>query len=178
MRLFIAIPLSQQVKKRLLDCQTIDGIKWQRPDQIHLTLKFLGDTDENLIGDLKEGLGKIDLPEFSLAINGFGYFPKGKQPRILWAGISSNSMLEKLHQEVEEICIKLGFESEQRKFKPHITVGRIKKATKRAVVKFVNQHNKFHISDVSIKEFVLYESKLNPKGARHLRLETFQLGNT
>lgn len=177
MRLFIAIPMPEWVKEQLLERQSIEGVKWQRPDQIHLTLKFLGNTDIDLIGDLKKNLGKIELPEFSLAINGFGYFPKGKQPRVLWAGIESHKLLEKLHQEVEEICNKLGFESEARKFKPHITVGRVKQATKRTVDQFLNRHDQFRISDVPVTEFVLYESKLNPEGAKYLRLKTFQLKN-
>lgn len=175
MRLFIAIPLPQQVKEQLLDRKAIDGVKWQRPDQMHITLKFLGDTDIDLIGDLKEGLGNIEFPEFSLMINGFGYFPEGKQPKVLWAGIDRSRLLEKLYQEIEEVCNRLGFESETRSFKPHITIGRIKRASKEVVDQFINQHKQVQIPDIPVEEFALYESKLNPKGAKYLRLQTFQL---
>lgn len=176
MRLFVAIPLPEFVKKNLGDLQQpIEGVRWQQQSQLHITLKFLGDTDRDRIQDLQTHLSKIDRPSFSITISGFGYFPEGKQPRVLWAGIEKNKPLTKLYREVEQHCTALGFEEDARSFKPHITIARTDGVPKRDVMSFINQHKQFRISDVPVDEFVLYESKLDPDGAKHSRLKTFEL---
>lgn len=177
MRLFIALPILKSVKRKLANLQqSIDGVRWQQESQIHLTLKFLGETDQSETQNLKTHLKSIAVPGFSITLNGFGYFPHGKQPRVLWARVKNNNSLTKLHREIEKTCVELGFEAENRPFKPHITIARVNGASKREIMSFVNQHKQFQISDVSVEEFVLYESKLSPKGAKHVRLKTFSLG--
>lgn len=176
MRLFVAIPVPESVKKRLGDLQQpIEGVRWQQQGQLHITLKFLGDTDRDRAQDLQAHLDEIDCSVFSMTLNGFGYFPKGKHPRVLWAGIEKNKSLKTLYNEVERQCTALGFEKESRSFKPHITLARTDGVPKRNIMSFINQHKQFRISDVAVEEFVLYESKLNPDGAKHSRVKTFEL---
>lgn len=176
MRLFIAVPLQDAVIRQFADLQQpIDGLRWQDPDQLHLTLKFLGETDPERVPEIHQNLCQIELPTFSMTIKGFGYFPKGKQPRVLWSGINKNEPLEKLQQLVEETCTAMGFDAETRPFKPHITIARIDGGSKRDVMSFINQHKKFRIPDVAVDEFVLYESKLSSDGATHIRKKSFSL---
>lgn len=176
MRLFVAIPIPESVKKSLGDLQQpIEGVRWQQKDQLHITLKFLGDTDRDRVQDLQAHLNEINCSAFSITLNGFGYFPNSKQPRVLWAGIEKNKSLIKLYREVERQCTNLGFEEETRSFKPHITIARTDGVPKRDIMSFINQHKQFCISDVPVEEFVLYESKLHPEGAKHSRVKTIEL---
>lgn len=176
MRLFVAIPLPGYVKQQLARLrQPIDGIRWQDKEQLHLTLKFLGDTRKERFVKLKEALEDIEISSFTITIKGFGYFPEGEQPRVLWAGIDENDTLTVLYKTVESTCQNLNFEAESRPFRPHVTIARIKDTPKRDVVSFINQHKQFRISDVEIDEFVLYESKLQQDGAKHSRRKTFKL---
>ncbi|HET6527662.1 MAG TPA: RNA 2',3'-cyclic phosphodiesterase, partial [Balneolaceae bacterium] len=118
----MAIPLPAFAKQQLVDLQEpIRGLRWQKPEQFHLTLKFLGDVSGDKIPAFQAAFSKIQLPAFSLSLQGLGYFPKGKKPRILWAGIEQNESLSRLRDEVEQICISQGFEAEKHPFKPHIT---------------------------------------------------------
>ena len=176
MRLFIAIPLPKGIKQQLLDLQQpIDGMRWQPQEQMHLTLKFVGEVDKTTASELQEELDKIDHTEFSITIAGIGYFPEGKQPKVVWAGIKKNVVLEKLHQKVEDHCETIGIAPENRPYKPHVTIARIKSTSKRAVTSFINKHKKFTLSEIPVNEFVLYESKLHPDGASHHQLQTYLL---
>ena len=176
MRLFIAVPLPDAVTDQFADLQQpIDGLRWQDPDQLHLTLKFLGETEPERVPEIHQNLSQVEAPAFSMTIKGFGYFPKGKQPRVLWSGINKNKSLEKLQQFIEQTCTSMGFDAETRSFKPHVTIARIDGTPKQEVMSFINQHKKFRISDVPVDEFVLYESKLSSEGAIHIRKKSFKL---
>lgn len=176
MRLFIAIPLPEPVRRRLSDLkQSIEGVRWQRQKQLHITLKFLGDTPEEHLNSLVDELQGIDYQTFTIIIKGFGSFPRGGDPRVLWAGISDPAKLTKLHARIEEKCIAMGYKAEARPFKPHITLGRIKSASKQDILSFINQHKQVVIPEIAVTEFVLYESKLRPGGAVHKKMEHFPL---
>lgn len=178
MRLFIALPIPSSAKKRLGELhQPIEGVRWQQEGQIHLTLKFLGETDPERAQDLKNDLQNITMPAFDISIQGFGYFSQDKQPRVLWADIKKSAPLKNLQKAVELKCQELGFKAESRAFKPHITIARINGGANCDIMSFINQHKRFQISDIPIEEFVLYESKLNAEGAKHIRLKAFPLVN-
>lgn len=176
MRLFLAIPMPDSVTERLIDLQhPIEGVRWEQSEKFHITLKFLGDTKADGAQKLQSALNTIEIPSFSIALSGLGYFPRGRQPRVLWAGVKKNDPLQKLHSEIENKCTDLGFDPENRSFKPHITIGRVKGASKDEITAFLKEHDQFQIHEVQVDEFVLFESKLFPDGAKHLRKETFNL---
>ncbi len=176
MRLFIAIPLPQGVKQKLLDLQQpINGVRWQSQEQMHLTLKFVGEVDTTTASELREELDNITYPGFLMTIEGIGYFPDGQQPKVVWAGIKENANLQELHKNVEDRCKKKGIAPENRPYKPHVTIGRTKNTSKQAVTSFINKYNSFILPDIPVNEFALYESKLHPDGARHHRLQTYLL---
>lgn len=177
MRLFIAISLPDPVRRRLSDLkQSIEGVRWQRQKQLHITLKFLGDTPEERLNPLVNKLQGVDQQAFVISIKGLGYFPKGRRdPRILWAGVSNHTKLVRLHSRIEEKCVAMGYKAEGHPFKPHITLGRIKNTAKRDILSFINQHKRFVIPEIAVTKFVLYESKLRSEGAVHKKIEHFPL---
>lgn len=104
-------------------------MKWVRPENIHLSLKFLGDVDESreaeLVAALKQAAGKRHEPRpLTLQITGFGVFPDYRRPQVLWAGVTPEPNLEFLQHGVEQAFGPLGFPTEARAFRPHVTVGR------------------------------------------------------
>lgn len=179
MRLFVAIPLPKFVRCRLSEVkQPIEGVRWQRPDQLHVTLKFLGDVSEQRTSLLISELKDIHHHAFTMTIKGFGYFSRGSSPVVLWAGISNSKELHKLYQRVEERCVGMGFQPESRAFKPHVTVGRMQGVSESDVISFINEHRQFVIPKVEVNEFVLFESTLDPGGAVHEKAERFQFNTS
>lgn len=179
MRLFIANPLPKAVKKRLADLsQPIEGVRWQKGRQYHLTLKFLGETDESKTEELKQKLGEIDFKTFSITLDHLGYFPRHRRPKVLWVGIKESEKVVKLYEKIEEKCVSIGFKADNRTFRPHITLARTKSARKRDVMSFINEHKQFRIPKIAVNNFVLYQSKLHSDGAKHIRLKTFPFKNS
>jgi 2'-5' RNA ligase len=176
MRLFIAIPLSENLKSKMTRIQKpVEGIKWQGRDQLHLTLRFLGEASPDRLSVLRNQLGNIEQAPFRLNINGTGVFPNMRSPRIIWAGVKKSEPLDDLHEAVEKQCCSVGFDAEKRSFKPHITFGRVKSAS----VKVVKELLESGQPEVSLSEiancFNLYRSETHPEGAAHSIIETYPL---
>ncbi|HEX6981836.1 MAG TPA: RNA 2',3'-cyclic phosphodiesterase [Balneolaceae bacterium] len=177
MRCFVAVPFLETVKQQLGVLQEpVKGLRWQKINQLHITLKFLGDVSEDKVKALQTEFSKIKMPAFSLSLQGLGYFPKGKRPRVLWAGVEENQSLRKLRDKVEGICVSAGFKAGARPFMPHITLARVKGASGDEVESLITRNQQLKIHDIPVDEFVLYESKLHSMGAEHIRLKSFGLG--
>ncbi len=101
-------------------------VKWVRPEGLHLTLKFLGDVDDGSEPSLRDGLGQVcnDTRSVTVHIEGFGVFPDFQRPRVVWAGVAPDPALELLQHRVEQVFAPLGFPTEARAFRPHLTLGR------------------------------------------------------
>lgn len=176
MRLFIAIPLPEDVKQRLEELQQpVEGIRWQQSRQYHLTLRFVGEVDNDVAQTIQNRLKAVGVAPFSFDLNGPGYFPEHKYPRVLWIGVEEVPALMKLQSEIEQVCQDAGLKSETRDFKPHITLGKVKGASKRDVMSFINQHKQFRMTNIPISEFILYSSRLHSSGAIHKPLERYSL---
>lgn len=176
MRLFIAVPLPDKVKDALLEIrEPIEGVRWQNPEQMHLTLKFLGDTPRQEISGIEQELKQLAAEPFSMDISGVGQFPKSGPPRVVWAGVSDNELLLQLQAEVEKRCSKLGFPPEDREYHPHITLARVKNNRNSAIEELIHRHSDFSLNDIPVDRLVLYESQLQPEGAVHNPLTSFTL---
>lgn len=181
MRLFIAIDLPEVLIKKIKILQ--DEIKrgcrarvsWSIPENIHLTLKFLGEVQEGKIDDIKEKIedaGKGVGP-FLLSVNGIGYFPNPHRPRVIWVGIKTyDNMLNTLYERLESGLKELGFEKEDRRFHPHLTLGRIKEITRKTALKGMpdNLNGSDELGKFKAEGICLYKSELNPKGAVYTKL--------
>lgn len=134
MRLFVAVEFPQAVRRRAwratAPLREADlPVKWVGPERLHLTLKFLGETDEARVPALGEALDRAAgaAGPLELRLAGVGAFPSLQAPRVLWIGVEGPPELERLHEAVDEALAELGFERERRDFHPHVTLGRARR---------------------------------------------------
>ena len=133
-RIFIALELPEEVKKEILEIQRQLVIKdakirWVSKENTHLTLKFLGGVEESLMPNIYETINRASksFNSFQLNLSNAGLFPNKGRPKIIWAGIGGRtSELESLSENCDSAMHRIGFKRENRKFKPHVTIGRIK----------------------------------------------------
>jgi len=168
-RLFIAIDFPSEIKEGLSSlCYGLPGAKWIDIDQVHLTLRFIGEVDGGVFRDIRSVLGNVIAEEFSLEIKGVGCFPLRKAPRVLWAGVEKSESMLRLKQKIDSQLIRLGIEPEKRKFSPHITLARFRqKPSSGRVANFLAGNGLFTLPEFPVSEFHLYSSVLSPKGATH-----------
>ncbi|MCX5702566.1 MAG: RNA 2',3'-cyclic phosphodiesterase [Candidatus Omnitrophica bacterium] len=190
MRAFIAIELSQEIKDSLSQLQerlksSQADVKWVSPQNIHLTLKFLGEVDESKlekIGEILETL-KADKTPFYMRLSSVGAFPKTNYPRVIWAGIDKgDTETKEIAKFLEEKIAKLGIPAEDRPFSSHITIGRVKSGLNReGLVKKLNESvNHFAKANLEfqVEKITLFKSTLTPKGPVYEILKEVSLTTT
>lgn len=172
-RLFVAVPLPDNIKKSLLQLKVnIPGAKWSQDDQLHITIKFIGEVDGRIFHDIRNKLAEIDVDQFSLQIKGSGSFPPGNSskrsmPKVLWAGFDDITLLTKLRNKIESILAECEIKRKGRKFTPHVTLARLKNSHFHSIKDFLVVHSTFRSEIFNVEEFRLYSSKLLPGGAVH-----------
>jgi 2'-5' RNA ligase len=168
-RLFIAIDLPEDVKDSIQDLyMAIPGARWVGSDQLHLTLRFIGDVDEPALERIVENLDTVNFEPFSIFPYGVGCFPLRRKPNVLWAGIKESPELRHLRAAVERAVVKSGVEPDRRNFHAHITMARLgDDAPLSRITDFLQAHALFAAAPVEVCEFHLYSSTLNPDGAIH-----------
>lgn len=172
MRLFVAIPLPEDVQERLsLLCSGIAAARWVEPENMHLTLRFLGEVDGGQAADVDSALGGIKVPAFDLNLNGIGQFGDGRKVRTLWVGVEPHELLMRLQTKVENAVQRAGLPPEGRKYKPHITLARFKSNPGPKLGRYLCENSLFRLGPIPVNDFALYSSFLSPKGAIH-RVET------
>lgn len=183
-RAFIAIEIPDEIREKISDLQSslknLGGrISWTKPKNIHLTLKFLGDTDEMLIDEIASELNKIaaSINQFQIHVEEIGAFPNFRRPRVLWIGAKSeNEELNSLAQQIENSMETLGLKKEARKFSGHLTLGRIKDSTGiQPVMDRLQKNQNFEAGLFHVKEFFLIKSELHPAGSIYTKLKNFEL---
>ena len=168
MRLFVALDLPEAVRDRVAQlAYGLPGARLIPSEQLHLTLSFLGDVNEDRLPDIKERLAAIDVPLFSLQLKGVGFFPPRKQPRVVWVGVVANIELNQLQAKVQSSLLSTGLYLEKRNFLPHITLARLQNTPVSRVGRFLVQYSLFMTPVFQVRTFSLYSSVLNPKGAKH-----------
>jgi 2'-5' RNA ligase len=176
LRLFIAIDIPDDI--RTLICGmggSIPGARAVPTDQLHLTLKFLGDTDSGLLPDIKEALGSIEYAPFRVCLKRVGHFPPRGNPRVLWAGIDPVTEVTALRNKVEKALTETGIDRDHRKFSAHVTLARLKNSPLNRISHFLAGNSLFETPPFTVREFHLYASSLSGKGAVHTVLATFPL---
>jgi 2'-5' RNA ligase len=173
MRSFIALKIDPEVKKNLtkmiLQFEKVSSrVKWVQPSAMHLTLKFLGDIDRVKAEKLMNILDKISAKysPFDLSCSGIGTFPiKSRNPKVIWAGITNNSFIKGIYEDIEAEAQKIGFPKEKRSFHAHLTLGRVKKRaeTQKLVPELERTKNK-DFGKTKVNELILFESTLTPQG--------------
>lgn len=165
-RLFVALDLPESAKSTLIRlCHGVPGAKWRRPDQLHLTLRFIGEVDGAMARDIADALGRIEAPAFDLNIRGVGHFGDARRLRVLWAGVDPQPALKRLQSKVARALQEVGLEAEHRKFHPHITLARLQGARMDDITRFECISGGYGAVPVTIDSFVLYSSYLSGEGA-------------
>ncbi|MFP4025250.1 MAG: RNA 2',3'-cyclic phosphodiesterase [Thiohalospira sp.] len=171
-RTFIAvkIPVSKQTAEKIQDIKSElqhEKLKWVEIFNMHITLFFAGDTDEDMIQKISTGLEDVLKSKKSLTLKGkgIGVFKNLNNPRVLWLGIEKSDSLQNLKSEIDRMMEKLGFEIENRPFKPHLTLGRIKSINdKRKLKQVLDDYEDIEFQYFKIDKVFFYESKLTPEG--------------
>jgi 2'-5' RNA ligase len=165
MRLFVALPLPEELRDRLGGLSGgMDNTRWVDPDNLHLTLRFLGELDGRQARDMAAELSGIDAPAFDMELKGLGTFGSGKKVQALWVGVDGPEPLYRLQTKVEQAAQRIGLAGERRRFKPHVTIARFKGPPGRKLGDFLQAHGLFASGPIYVDRFQLISSQLTPKG--------------
>lgn len=169
MRLFVAIPLPGDLRARLSGFAAgVPKARWVAPENLHLTLRFIGEVDKAQARDVDAALTQISLPAFSLSLAGVDRFGAGEKVRSLWVGVEESTELSRLHGKVEHAVQRSGLPPAGRKFKAHVTLARFTSTRGGPGVKLHNYlagHALFRSAPFAVREFVLFSSFLSHNGA-------------
>lgn len=175
-RSFIAVELPEIVRRQIesltLELKKSDApVGWVRPEGIHLTFKFLGNISPEMVEQIKPVLAGIGSRTGPMHVQpaGCGAFPTIKQPRVIWVGLRGESQpLIELQKEVESAMMPFGFKPEERPFRPHLTLGRVRgRQGLLALQQILLASREFTAEAFDVTELVLYKSELRPDGARY-----------
>jgi RNA 2',3'-cyclic 3'-phosphodiesterase len=175
-RLFVGIELPETVKASLLRLEAgIPGAHWQTADQLHLTVRFIGEVDGAVFDDVATALGPIDEPGFDVEVKGVGIFGTLKRARTLWAGIPDNPALNHLQEKIESALVRAGLAPETRKYHPHITLARLGNPSKHRLQDFLAANDGLVVPPFPVSHFTLFSSFVTNKGSIYTIEETFPL---
>lgn len=173
-RLFVAIRPPEAIRDALIDLmEGVDNARWQDEDQLHLTLRYVGETDPHTADDLAEALSSIRVEPFELRVSGVDFFERKGIPHTLWAGIAPSEPLQRLQRKVERACTSVGLVSETRKFAPHITMARLN-ASCGPSAPFLARNTGLSLGPWPVEDYILYESHLRPQGSLYEPIVTYR----
>ena len=174
-RLFIAIRPPEFVRDALVDAmEGIEGARWVDEENLHLTLRFVGEVERPAANDLAAALARIDWPRFELRIEGVGHFSRKGEAKALWARIPPSDPLEGLRQKVESACEAAGLGRETRRFTPHVTLARLNRSSG-PIGGWLSSFGDMRAGPWEVTEFTLYESHLGHTGSFYEPVTTFAL---
>lgn len=176
-RLFVAIPLPETIQIQLSMLQSgLQGARWISPENIHLTLRFIGEVRNDLASDIDMALDEIRAPAFDLELDGIGNFARGKHPHALWVAVGKSEPLLHLQAKIESALVRLGLDPEARKYTPHVTVARLKDVRKGRVEDWAAAHGAFRTPPFPVDRFALFSSHLKSEGALYIEEASYPLG--
>jgi 2'-5' RNA ligase len=183
-RSFVAIELTQETREKLVIIQeqlkqSQAKVRWVNPNGIHLTLKFLGNIHPAQVDEIAETAAREveNEPPLTLRPSGLGAFPSLSNPRVLWVGIQGEvERLRNIQTCLENTLERLGFGREQRPFRPHLTLGRLKdRRSKQRLVHAIDTLQLPEFDSFDVTEIILYKSDLRPTGAIYTKLHRMSL---
>lgn len=191
MRLFVALDIEDAIRQRIT--RFLEGVrgfapdaKWVRPESLHLTLKFIGESEK--LAEIRDALAKVGGNAVTVSFRSTGFFPTPRAARVFCVGIESDARLAQLAQSIDAALTLLGIESEKRAYTPHLTLARGEMRSRRPKSKANAFGNLFaHLQEklvalsppdfgtMTARQFYLYESKLKPTGSVYTKLHDFKL---
>jgi 2'-5' RNA ligase len=174
-RLFVAIRPPAAIRAQLLDLMGgIAGARWQSEDQLHLTLRFIGEVDGRLADDIDTALQSVRHPPFEISLAGLGAFDRRGQATALWAGIAPHGPLKALHKKIDHALERAGLAPERRAYLPHITLARFGRGGG-PLQPLLASAGGIAGAPFPVTEFRLYESRLTPAGADYTPIARYSL---
>jgi len=181
-RAFIAVDLkaNEKIAKVLEELKSaLPSLKLVDQANLHITLKFLGDTEESLIPDIKKTIERatIGLSPFTISLIGTGAFPSKSKIRVIWIGIKNTEQLSMIAKKLDEELYSLGFEMEEREFSPHLTLARAREIiSSMKIEKIIDQYREEEFGKEMVESIRLKKSVLTPKGPIYSTVDEVILG--
>ena len=186
-RVFCAVEIPEHVHARMQDHvrqlrETVPDVapSWTRIENIHLTLKFFGNVALDRIPKISTATSRAakEFSSFPIGVGTTGVFPGPSRPQVLWIGVSdSTSKLSGLQRRLEEECEIEGFEKEDRAFRPHLTLARMRKAEGAKRLAEAHLHMQFDPAEITLTELIVFRSELSNKGSRYTAISRHELSS-
>jgi 2'-5' RNA ligase len=174
-RLFVALAIPDDVARALALLQSgVPGARWQTREQLHLTLRFIGEVDGRAAEAIHDALSAIQAPAFTLALHGTGEFG-GRHPHALWAGVRPNEALPDLQSKIETAIRRAGLPADRQKFTPHVTLARLHRTPLGRVMDYLTDHALFGAGPFAVGAFLLYSSVLTSDGSIYRAERAYRL---
>ena len=178
-RLFTAVPIPAVFRQQLHAMgRSLPNARAVPEEQIHITLRFIGEVEGTLFKDIRENLHSIKTSPFSVALQGVGHFPPRGKPRVIWAGLQPTDHLIKLKRKIDTCLIECGLAPDTRKYSPHVTLARLNNPPMQRVTSFLAGNAFLRFEEFNVDTFHLYSSKLTNKGAIHMLEAKYPLNTT
>jgi RNA 2',3'-cyclic 3'-phosphodiesterase len=196
MRIFVALEIPETVRLRIARFseevrEFAPQARWVQPESLHVTLKFIGERQPPEVDEIARSLAEVRSESFAIDFRGCGFFPTAKAARVFWVGIEENAPLVRLANSVDEACVGAGVACEERAFSPHLTLARAGRSaaphrmrsdkTNLAFEKLRDRLAAIQTTDfgtMRAREFILYQSKLSPRGADYTAMARFPLAQS
>lgn len=177
-RLFVAIrPPADQRGNMLSLMDGVEGARWQSDDQLHLTLRFIGEVDRHRANDIADALGAIRFAPFDVHLSGVGAFDRKGVVDTLWAGVKPRDPLAALHRKIDRACVSVGLPPESRAYLPHVTLARFGRAGG-LIDPFLARHAALTGAPFRVDRFALFESRLGQQGATYHAIADYDADGT
>lgn len=183
-RLFLSLEIPEFVLDKIISIRddiygSSEKIRWEKKEKLHITLKFFGDKTDFQKNKIIESLSSIDLSNYSemqLEFNKFGLFYRNRKPVILWCGLKTSENLNNLFSEIELVLEKIDIKKEKRKFKPHLTLLRLRGRENLSKIKNITDYD---LNGIKFKpeKIILFNSELKPTGSEYTEVKSFSLIN-
>jgi 2'-5' RNA ligase len=174
-RLFVAIRPPGPIRDLLIDAMDDSpDFRWQDEEQLHLTLRFIGEVERPVADDLANALSRVCTGSFQLRIAGVGCFEQ-RNNGVLWAGVDPKAPAAALAAKIERVCQLIGLEPERRAFHPHVTLARWRGRRTREVQQFLEGQRGLSSDHFDVKTFILFESRLSRHGAQYEEVASYPL---
>jgi 2'-5' RNA ligase len=182
MRLFTGISLPETLRARVADLlaglRVAAAVHWSPPENLHITLKFIGHWPDEDVNKLEAALAAVRCPPIEIRIAGFGFFPNARRPRLFYAGVHADDTLAALAKSLDDAAAALGCAPENRPYSPHLTLARIKSNDDvKSLIKRSEVAEDSYIGTFAADRFHLYQSKPGPRGSVYTPLATYPLSS-
>lgn len=165
-RLFVALELPDDLRDRLALMQGgVPGANWVDPENLHVTLRFIGEVPERSAAEIDEMLAEVSGAPFEVTLAGMDSFSRGREATSIWVGVARDEPLMALQKRIDRSLTRAGFPTDEKRYLPHVTLARLKRAPEARVAGFIAEHSLFRAEPFLAQRFTLFSSRLTPDGA-------------